>query len=216
LVIELCGASARAARLLSADPALAIELGSVLAPETHAQGERFEDYLEPMVRRTAGDTPRFERTLRRYRNLQMLRIALRELRDADLRSTSAEVAKLASATMQAALRHHHPILIEQYGPLEPPCDHVVMGMGKLGGGELNFSSDIDVIYLYEHDQGGSGELSMHQFHVKLFERATSALGAITEHGMVFRVDLDLRPVGRRGPLANSHASAERYYETWAR
>lgn len=216
LVIELCGASARAARLLCADPALAIELGSVLAPETHATGERFEDYLGPMVRRTAGDTPRFERTLRRYRNLQMLRIALRELRDADLRSTSAEVANLASATMQAALQHHHPILVEQHGPLEPPCSHVVMGMGKLGGGELNFSSDIDVIYLYEHDQGGAGELSMHQFHVKLFERVTAALGAITEHGMVFRVDLDLRPEGRRGPLANSLASAERYYETWGR
>lgn len=216
LLIGLCGSSARAARLLAADPALAIELGVMVVPETHAIQEQYESYLTPMVRRTAGNTVAFERALRRYRHHQMLRIALRELKDADLRSTAAEVADLASAAVQAALHHHYPIVVEQYGAPEPPCSHVVMGMGKLGGGELNFSSDIDLIYLYEHDQGGTGELTMHQFHVKLFERVTAAIGAITEHGMVFRVDLDLRPEGRRGPLANSLASAERYYETWGR
>ncbi len=216
LLIGLCGSSARAARLLTADPALAIELGVMVVPETHAIQEPYESYLTPMVRRTAGDTPAFERALRRYRHHQMLRIALRELKNADLRSTAAEVADLASSTMQAALHHHYPIVVQQHGAPEPPCSHVVMGMGKLGGGELNFSSDIDVIYLYEHDQGGAGELTMHEFHVKLFERVTAAIGAITEHGMVFRVDLDLRPEGARGPLANSLASAERYYETWGR
>lgn len=216
LITELSGASARAARLIGADPALAVELAANLAPETHRTEEPFAEELTALVAECGDETTRFEAALRRYRNAQMLRIALRELRGADVRSTSAELADLASAAMQAALDHHHARLVAQYGAPEPACAHVVMGMGKLGGQELNFSSDIDVIYLYEHDEGGAGDLSMHQFHVKLFERATAALAAITEHGMVFRVDLDLRPEGRRGPLANSIASAERYYETWGR
>ncbi|MCA9550342.1 MAG: bifunctional [glutamate--ammonia ligase]-adenylyl-L-tyrosine phosphorylase/[glutamate--ammonia-ligase] adenylyltransferase [Myxococcales bacterium] len=216
LVVELAGASGRAARVLAADPALAVELAGRLAPEAHADAEPFERHMERILRRTAGDTVAFDRALRRFRNRQMLRLALWELRDTDVRLTAAEVADLASASLQAALQHHLAILEAQHGKVEPPCGCVVMGMGKLGGRELNYSSDIDVIYVYEHDQGRAGELSSHQFHVKLFERVTTSLAAITEHGMVFRVDLDLRPEGRPGPLANSLASAERYYETWGR
>jgi glutamate-ammonia-ligase adenylyltransferase len=216
LVVELAGASGRAARVLAADPALAVELAGRLAPEAHADAEPFEQHTARILRRTAGDTAAFDRALRRFRNRQMLRLALWELREADVRLTAMEVADLASASLQAALQHHLAILEAQHGKVDPPCACVVMGMGKLGGRELNYSSDIDVIYLYEHDQGRAGELSSHQFHVKLFERITSSLAAITEHGMVFRVDLDLRPEGRPGPLANSLASAERYYETWGR
>ncbi|MEM7676587.1 MAG: hypothetical protein AAF449_11350, partial [Myxococcota bacterium] len=87
---------------------------------------------------------------------------------------------------------------------------------KLGGRELNYSSDIDVIYLYEHDRGQVAGLSMHEYHARLFERVTASLSRITDSGFVFRVDLDLRPEGRQGPLVNSVASIERYYETWGR
>jgi glutamate-ammonia-ligase adenylyltransferase len=213
MVIELSGASGRAARMLSRDPALAIELGT--RSSLHAE----PDHLAPLLRvvDAAGeDTASFDRLLRRYRNRQMLAIALRELREGDVRQTSRELADLADAAIEAALRHHLPILEAQLGRPEPPCARVVFGMGKLGGRELNFSSDIDLIYFFEHDEGRAGAVSIHQFHVKLFERITVSLARITEHGFVFRVDLDLRPEGKTGTIANSLASAERYYESWGR
>lgn len=216
VMVKLAGASARAAQLLAADPTLAIELGA-LNPRTVADGRvDFKAALLRLVERAAGDTEVFDRLIRRYRHRQLLRLALLELREADVRETSAALANLAAAALEAAVHHHRALLGHQLGWPDPPCEVVVFGMGKLGGSELNFSSDIDVIYFYEHDQGSVGELSMHQYHVRLFERVTASLSRITEHGLVFRVDLDLRPEGRQGPLANSLASAERYYETWGR
>lgn len=216
ILVELTGSSARAARLIARDPALVIELGAKVKQHEYPSPVDFAASCERIVAASTHDTELFDRRIRRYRNRQMLRIALAELREADVRDTAAQLADLASAAMQAALDHHLPILVAEVGAPEPPCAHVVIGMGKLGGRELNFSSDIDVIYLYEHDDGGAGDLTMHQFFVKLFERATASLARITQEGFVFRVDLDLRPEGRQGPLANSLASAERYYETWGR
>ena len=216
VMLKLAGSSASAARLLAADPTLAIELGTQ-NPKVVRDGQvNFQKALKKVVTAAAGDTPTFDRLLRRYRNRQMLRLALLELREADVRDTAASLADFASAALDAALSHHRAILETQVGRPDPECAFVVMGMGKLGGRELNYSSDIDVIYFYEHDHGAAGDLSMHEFHVRLFERVTASLSRITEHGLVFRVDLDLRPEGRQGALANSLASAERYYETWGR
>ncbi|MCC7380402.1 MAG: bifunctional [glutamate--ammonia ligase]-adenylyl-L-tyrosine phosphorylase/[glutamate--ammonia-ligase] adenylyltransferase [Deltaproteobacteria bacterium] len=214
LVLELGGSSGRAARLLATDPTLAVELGARFDP--WHQAPPFTPAIERILTAAGDDTEVFDRLLRRFRHRQMLRIALRELRGADVRATSAELAELASAALQGALAHHQAVLTARHGPPAPECAFVVIGMGKLGGRELNFSSDIDVIYLYEHDSGGAGELSMHQLAVKLFERVTASLSRVTEHGFVFRVDCDLRPEGKRGPLANSLASAERYYQTFGR
>ena len=218
IVLELGGSSRWAARQLARDPALAVELGLRMVGPSRA-GSSGDDFLTPLlglVRNSGGDVARFDQQLRRFRNRQMLRIALLELRDADVRYTSALLADLASAAFEAALAFHRPLLETEIGVPDPPCDMVVMGMGKLGGRELNFASDVDVIYLYEHDDGCAGALSLHPFFVKLCERVTSSVARITDHGFVFRVDLDLRPEGRKGPLANSLIGAERYYETWGR
>ena len=216
LIIELTGASLRAANLLARDPALAIELAARLEETDHRELIDFDDALAYVVIGTAGDTENFDLQLRRFRHRQMLQIALQEIRGLDVRKTCAELADLAAACLRAALEHHLPILFEEVGRPEPACAHAIIGMGKLGGRELNFSSDIDVIYFYEHDDGAAGELSMHELHVKLFERVGRSLSQVTQHGFVFRVDADLRPEGKKGPLANSLASAERYYQTWGR
>lgn len=221
VLLQLSGASTKASRVIAQDPSWVVELGERLRTEDPDQREAFEGPLGRLLQVTRGDTEAFDRGLRRFRNRQMLRLAAIELRDNDVRRSAAELAELASAVVQAALSHHLPILEASYGVLDPPCAHTVIGMGKLGGGELNFSSDIDLIYLYAHDEGGSvkdGEttLTNHEFFVKLFERVTQSVGRITEEGFVFRVDLDLRPEGRTGPLANSLGSAERYYQTWGR
>ena len=93
---------------------------------------------------------------------------------------------------------------------------VVIAMGKLGGEELNFSSDVDVCYFYSTDAGKAGEASLHQYYAELSRRVSAALEQPTADGMVFRVDLRLRPEGRNGPLCNSLAAAEAYYETFGR
>ena len=92
-------------------------------------------------------------------------------------------------------------------------------MGKLGGEELNLSSDIDLIYLYEEDEGESiggrnGKMSPRDFFARLAERITRVMGEITEDGLVFRTDLRLRPLGRNGPIVQSLYSALLYYESW--
>lgn len=210
----LAGSSVSAARRMARDPGLAIELGA--RAESLLSQTDFTADIEQLVAAGAGDTERFDRMLRRFRHRRMLSIALREIRGADLRETSKEIADLAAASLEASLRHHRPLLEARVGALSPDCASVVMGMGKLGGRELNFSSDVDLIFFYEHDESTAGELTAHQFHVKLFERVIASMARVTEHGFVFRVDMNLRPEGKRGPLANSLASAERYYETWGR
>lgn len=212
LFVELAGASPRAGRLLSGDPLLAIEFGARFTTIESAFRPDYADGFARIHARAQHDTALFDRLIRRYRNRQLLRIALRELREGDVRETSAELAELAEAAIQAALDHHLPILTAELGPPDPPCAHAVFGLGKLGGRELDFSSAIDLLYFYEHDESRA----VHDFFVKLFERVTRSIDQRTEHGLVFRVELELRPEGKSGAIANSIAGAERYYETWGR
>ncbi|MFP3889023.1 bifunctional [glutamate--ammonia ligase]-adenylyl-L-tyrosine phosphorylase/[glutamate--ammonia-ligase] adenylyltransferase [uncultured Ralstonia sp.] len=91
---------------------------------------------------------------------------------------------------------------------------VVVGMGKLGGRELNVSSDIDLIFLYDEEgdtHGGPRQLSNHEYFVKLGRRLINALAEVTEDGYVFRVDMRLRPNGDAGPLACSLGMLEEYF-----
>lgn len=171
--------------------------------------------------------------LRRFKFAEILRIGARDLTGlAPLEEVTAELAALASSTLQLAYEFARKQLVEEHGlPLmRTPngireADLVVMGMGKLGGRELNFSSDIDLIYFYSSNQGESagiddgaggktGVLSLHAFFVKLAEMISRAISQVTEHGFVFRVDLGLRPEGKSGDVAVSLRSAEIYYESW--
>lgn len=171
--------------------------------------------------------------LRRFKYSQVLRIAARDLNGlATLEETTGELADLAAVALQVAYEVCRRLLVCEYGtPLmrspagDVEADLVILGMGKLGGRELNFSSDIDLIYFYSSDDGetagvvqadGSikGRVSLHVFFVKLAELISKAVSLVTEDGFVFRVDLGLRPEGKSGDLALSLRSAEVYYEAW--
>ncbi|MDB4967997.1 MAG: glutamate-ammonia ligase adenylyltransferase [Myxococcales bacterium] len=158
--------------------------------------------------------------LRAYRNREYLRLGARELGWGPPEEVARELAHLADVTLDAALVRLHAELVARHGePLTTDgrrCRFVVFGMGKLGGEELNFSSDIDLLYLYETDQGAAGALSLHEFFAKLCERLTRAIADVGDEGFVFRVDLRLRPEGTRGPVCNSVGAAERYYEAFGR
>ena len=176
------------------------------------------------VRNTGGDVVR---ALRRVRHRHVVRIALREiLRLADVDRTSAEMAALASGCIEAALEAARGLVAERYGHARRadglPMPLVCLGMGKLGGGELNLGSDIDLCFFYESDDGTvegaplAKDLVVHEYQAHVVSRASKLLSDVTEDGFCFRVDLRLRPEGSRGALVNSLASAERYYETFGR
>jgi glutamate-ammonia-ligase adenylyltransferase len=180
----------------------------------------------------ATDFADFKRRLRLVRRREVLRMGARELGWGTTAEVARELAAFADACLEAAYRFADAELRRELGtpivdePGEPPPRFVVMGMGKLGGDELNFSSDVDVIYFYSTDAGhvepppgapaGSSEISLHRFYSDLSRRITAALDDLTGEGLVFRVDLRLRPESRSGPMCNSLAAAERYYETFGR
>lgn len=167
--------------------------------------------------------------LRRYKFKQVLRIGSRDLCGmATLDEVMAELSGLAAASLQRAYEICSQQLQAEYGePLETIeneetrlAEMTILGMGKFGGNELNFSSDIDLIYCYssrhgETSGGSRGEkISLHRYFVKLAEMVSRALHQATEDGFVFRVDTRLRPDGNSGDLAISLAAAETYYESW--
>jgi glutamate-ammonia-ligase adenylyltransferase len=181
------------------------------------------------------DFATLQQLLRQFKYRQILRIGGRDLCGlADFAATGAELADLASVCLQRAYEVCDQLLRNEYGspllavtegvcPLE--AEFTIFGMGKLGGRELNFSSDIDLIYLYTSERGetagldnGRGgrrnQIGLHQYFCKLGEQLGRALGQVTADGFVFRVDLNLRPEGSRGELANSLRGAEVYYESW--
>jgi glutamate-ammonia-ligase adenylyltransferase len=171
--------------------------------------------------------------LRRFKYREVLRIAARDLNGlAPLEEVTAELSALAAATLQLAYEvsrrtlvaeHGTPLMTTPYGQRE--AELTILGMGKFGGRELNFSSDIDIIYFYASDQGETsgiddgqggrrGQVSLHAFFVKQAELISKAVSQVTDDGFVFRVDLGLRPEGKGGDMAVSLRSAEIYYESW--
>ena len=167
--------------------------------------------------------------LRRYKAREVLRIAARDLCGlASLEEVMAELSDLAAAALQRAYDICRRPLQAEYGQPREQTEAgetleavmTILGMGKFGGRELNFSSDIDLIYCYssthgETSGGRRGErISLHRYFVKLAEMITRALHQVTEDGFVFRVDTRLRPEGNSGDLVVSLDGAEIYYESW--
>jgi len=171
-----------------------------------------------------GDDEAMSEALRRLRHRALVRIALREVLGlADIDRTSAETAELAEAAIDVALDAARRAVTARHGDALQrgggggPVPLTVLGMGKLGGRELNLGSDVDLCFFYETDDAvvGDGlEITPHEVFGRIASRTTRLLSEVTAHGFVFRVDLRLRPEGSRGPLVNSLASAERYYETF--
>ena len=143
--------------------------------------------------------------LRRIRQREMVRIAFRDLAGwADLNEVMATLSELADACLEGAL-------LSLTAWLKAPPGFVVLGMGKLGGRELNFSSDVDLVFTYADD----GD-SRHEQFLRLGQKLVQVLNETTADGFVFRVDMRLRPHGTSGPLAVSFDAMENYYQVHGR
>src|SRR5256885_1630867 len=159
------------------------------------------------------------RILRRWKNKEMTRIALRELANAAaLEETTTELSQLAEICVREVLAHWNAKLRESSG--SPAAEFAILALGKLGGRELNHSSDVDLMFLYSEEGELSSRLSYHQWFNRLAEKILETFSIRDPEGALFRIDLRLRPEGSAGPLARSLESMENYYagfgETWER
>jgi glutamate-ammonia-ligase adenylyltransferase len=146
-----------------------------------------------------------------YRTL-LLRLAARDLaEDLAVDDVAAELADLASAALEAALAVARSAL----SPDAEPCRLAVIGMGKCGGRELNYVSDVDVVFVAEAVEGGDEGRAL-QTATKLAEALIRVCGSTTNEGTLWPVDAALRPEGKSGPLVRTLASHVAYYERWAR
>lgn len=236
LFIKLFGSSEFLSSILIRKP----ERGLELIDSPYLQKEKplsvMKSELEGMTA-AASDYNSLLSALRLYKQGEVLRVGARDLLGyGPLEEVTSELSSLASAALDAAYNFCLTLLKNEYGipyyrdgdnnPRE--CRFVVFGMGKLGGNELNFSSDIDLIYLHTSDEGETshslppllkgegwgGGKTLYEFYCKLAELLTKAISSNTDEGFVFRVDLRLRPDGQNGPIVNSLNSAETYYESW--
>ncbi len=236
---EYAGAAALATVVVAAFPAFAqlADAQPSMFTELDREGwraPRTRERLLSSIAARAGDLADGDGTrsaLRLAVQYEKLRIATRELLPraldgADVDTTAAEIAALAEASVEVALAEAVHYASGRWGPPKAvsgaPSTFVVIGMGKLGGQELNAGSDIDVLYLYDTDEGtatppnGGDPITLHEYWSHVARRLTANLDASTPEGTVWRVDLRLRPEGSQGPIANSLPAAERYYETFGR
>jgi len=171
--------------------------------------------------------------LRVLRQLVLERLVVLDCEQAaSLSDVTRAVTELAEIALDRAMLHARATLDEVHGaPMaEPggpgaapqPAQLWVIGMGKLGARELNVSSDIDLIYVYDHDgetagnAQGRGRISNHEYFGKVVRHIYQLVGDTTEHGFVFRVDLALRPNGNSGPAAVSLGALEEYFQVQGR
>jgi glutamate-ammonia-ligase adenylyltransferase len=217
------------------DLAEAFEFSRYGARMRSAQPDRVEQVLASIDRpvapeqyaddsSAASDPTAFAQALRRHRQRVVLRTMLRDLTGrADLSEVCATMTGLAETALAAAVDLQHRQLAQVHG--EPigaesglPQRLVVVGMGKLGGCELNVSSDVDLVFVYPEDgtTAGPKALANQEFFDRLGRRVIAALADVTADGFVFRVDMRLRPYGDSGPLSSSFAALEQYLVTQGR
>jgi glutamate-ammonia-ligase adenylyltransferase len=198
--------------------ALVEEGGLVRAWEPGSLAPRLAAWLDEAAPADAGEEPLMA-ALRIFRRREMMRIAWRDYAgSAALEENLGHLSELADVCISAAATRAQEALARVHG--EPrntdgsPLALMILAMGKLGGGELNFSSDVDLVFLYETggETDGPRPLSHEQYFARLGQRVIRLLDEPTDEGRAFRVDLRLRPFGQSGPLAMSLPAFQAYLQ----
>ncbi len=202
-------------------------------PETLANSKSKDMLMRDFYEMAEFQSKNIFSVLRKFKKREYIRIGLRDLLGkVGFKETVEDISNLADVCLQAAYEHADRELQKKFGrPVYQDAngnwiesEFAILGMGKLGGRELNYSSDIDLIYIYTSSQGETRStsessitsISNHEYFTKLALDITKSLHEITSDGNVFRVDLELRPEGESGEIVNSLASCEIYYQSWGR
>ena len=221
-VVQLFGTSQFLGDVLAADPDF-LETATAPLRVTPTRDE-LTDQLQADV--ATGDDAAVLRAFRRFRRRQLLRIGVNDvLRDRPLEEITADLSRVAEAALVVAWERACTVVAQRFG--EPrvggrPARAAVLAFGKLGGGELNYSSDIDLMVIYdeEGDTSGRRPIGNDDFFARAASELIRLLSSHTDRGQAYRVDFRLRPEGQRGPLARSLASTLGYYDnlgrTWER
>lgn len=226
LLIHLFGTSPALAEVLIRNPEYFDWLCDPLVLEKSWTQESFHNEIDAVLEQAQYSSSTLN-TLRRFKRRQMLRIGARDMLGlSPLEETTRDISYLADVCLDWAYRWAYRELEKKFG--EPRRESAsweasrfaVIGMGKLGGLELNYSSDIDVMFVYDSEgvTSGGSEISIdnHRFFTRLAQRMLQILGTMTREGSLYRVDARLRPEGATGPLVRSLESFENYYATWGR
>jgi [glutamine synthetase] adenylyltransferase / [glutamine synthetase]-adenylyl-L-tyrosine phosphorylase len=233
LLCTIFGNSPSMAQTLIRDPLLVYWLAEERALTCRPSREALAASLRLMLANVTAVELQLD-ALRRFRRRETLRVGLRDLlKLADVPETTAALTDLACVLIQAAYEIVDACLSRQYGRPKHKdsggrlveTGFAVIAMGKLGGGELNFSSDVDLLYVYASENGAtepagragakeSGRaISNEEYFERLGRDVTKALADVTQEGHVFRVDLRLRAEGTSGQLARSLDRYAQYYRT---
>ncbi|MGF1859145.1 bifunctional [glutamate--ammonia ligase]-adenylyl-L-tyrosine phosphorylase/[glutamate--ammonia-ligase] adenylyltransferase [Photobacterium profundum] len=196
-------------------------LSEHLDDKEHA--EQYRQQLEIKLAATADDVG-LMRQLRAFRRQEMVWIAWRDFTNkSTLEQSLTHLSELAEALIMEAYQWLYNQCCKEWGTPTNSAGEaqpmLVLGMGKLGGGELNFSSDIDLIFTYPENGetvGGRRSMANAQFFTRLGQRLIKALDQPTYDGFCYRVDMRLRPFGDSGPLVMSYAALEDYYQEQGR
>jgi [glutamine synthetase] adenylyltransferase / [glutamine synthetase]-adenylyl-L-tyrosine phosphorylase len=225
ILAKTFGGSQHLAEILIRDP---LYLYWLTDPQTLYQKRPKREIARDLLRGLKRSTTEQKQLdfLRAFKRREMLHIGVRDLlRLCSVEETLSALSTLAEALTSAALRICKAALFRKYGiPRRKLGGFTILGMGKLGGGELNFSSDVDLVYLHASDdepnETESASIESTEYFRQLSQRVTLALSDITNEGYLYRVDLRLRPEGRMGNISYSLDGFRRYYysrgETWER
>jgi [glutamine synthetase] adenylyltransferase / [glutamine synthetase]-adenylyl-L-tyrosine phosphorylase len=165
------------------------------------------------------------RAFRKFRQRQVLRIGTNDIiRDRSLEEITRDISRVADTAIEVALVAALRNIARRFGApftnAGEPARCAILAFGKLGGKELNYSSDIDLVFLYDDEGATAGRgithISNDDFFARVVSEVVRLLSTHTDRGQAYRVDLRLRPEGQRGPLARSLASTLSYYDTMGR
>jgi len=212
------------AKTCSRHPTLLVDLVDKGDLETRYEPGEYSRRLESLESIEGDPMPALQRQLRLFRAREMVRIAWRDLAGwTGLDDTLTDLSSLADACVEYALNILYAHQCRTYGaPFSKEGEQqylVVLGLGKLGGEELNFSSDIDLIFAFDRPgktEGGTTVITNEDFFVRLCRNLIRTLGETSADGLVFRVDMRLRPDGENGPLVMSFDNLEEYYQRHGR
>lgn len=198
------------------------------ASQTEVTASQIHHWFEELAGQPVGgatlSTSDCRRVLRQLRERVFFTVMVRDLgKQASLTEVTGAMTQLADIAVEQAYRSVMQEMVQRHGaPTDPasgrPMEMIIIGMGKLGGGELNVSSDIDLIMLYgdEGETTGARPISYHEFFGNVTRRMMPIISELDENGQVFRTDLRLRPDGDAGPLAWSLDAFEQYLFTQGR
>jgi len=169
------------------------------------------------------DDSQWPQQVRRWRRLQSARVIWRDIHEVDnVEDSLFTISEMADVALDQSVRAISAQFVSRYGEVKNADgevqNFVVFGLGKLGGGELNFSSDVDLVYAYpqQGESDGARSLDAEAYFTRMGQRLAQLLGDITSDGFSYRVDLRLRPYGNSGRLALSFAAMEHYFQTEGR